>query len=74
MTITVKLFTTLLRFGPESREMEVPDNATVREVVRILDIPREMPHLRIVNGVHVPWDHVLKEGDVLALFPPIAGG
>lgn len=74
MKITIKLFTTLLQFGPEQQESTVPDNSTVADVIKKLKIPDNIPKLRIVNGVHVNVNHVLKEGDVLALFPPIAGG
>ncbi|MEM8547438.1 MAG: MoaD/ThiS family protein [Pseudomonadota bacterium] len=27
-----------------------------------------------VNDVMVPWDHTLADGDVVLLFPPVAGG
>jgi molybdopterin converting factor small subunit len=74
MNITIKLFTTLKQFGQEEQEMVVPEKSTVSDVIRMLKIPKTIPLLRIVNGVHVDLNHVLKEGDVLALFPPIAGG
>ena len=72
--ITVKLFALLLRYGPEQQKIDVPPESTVEDVVKMLNIPRNMPALRIVNSVHVQWDLVLQVGDVLALFPPIAGG
>ena len=74
MKITVKLFATLQRYGPESREMEIPENTSVNELPKMLDIPDKFTLLRVVNGEHVDADYILKEGDVLALFPPIAGG
>ncbi len=74
MKLTVKLFATLKQFGAEVQEMTVDDNTTVADVVELLKIPENIPLLRIVNGVHVGLDYVLKDGDVLALFPPIAGG
>ena len=41
-------------------------------------LPEKMVHLVLVNGSYVPPEqrltHVLKEGDVLAIWPPIAGG
>ncbi len=74
MKITVKLFATLKQFGPESQELTVDDNATVSDVIEKLKIPEKIPYLRIVNGVHVDLKYRLKEGDVVALFPPIAGG
>jgi len=74
MKITIKLFATLLQFGPPEQESEVADNCSVAEVIEKIGIPDNIPLLRIVNGVHVDPGHRLGEGDVLALFPPIAGG
>lgn len=74
MKVIVKLFATFQRYGPEEQEITVPEGSTVADVVRMLKIPEQYPKLRIVNGVHVDRDYRLKEGDTLALFPPIAGG
>ncbi len=74
MKITLKLFASLIRFGPEVQDIMVPEGTTVAEVVKRTKIPENIPLLKILNGIHVPEDHVLKEGDTLALFPPIAGG
>jgi len=74
MKITVKLFATLRDFGPEIQEMNVPENSTIEKVVNSLNLPAEIPLLKIVNGVHTDPQEMLKEGDVLALFPPVGGG
>ena len=70
----MKLFATLRKFGPEEQEMELPENASVEDVIRLLKLPEKIPILRIVNGEHRNLKHILKEGDEIALFPPIAGG
>ena len=74
MRVVVKLFASLRSYGPEEQEMELPENATVGDVVEKLCLPEKMPLLRIVNGEHRDRAHPLKEGDEIALFPPIAGG
>jgi len=74
MKITVKLFASLRDFGPEIQEMSVPENSTIEKVVNSLNLPKEIPLLKIVNGVHTDPQEMLKEGDVLALFPPVGGG
>ena len=74
MKITVKLFATLRDFGPKIQEMSVSENSTIEKVVRSLNLPEEIPLLTIVNGVHTDPEEMLKEGDVLALFPPVGGG
>jgi sulfur-carrier protein len=74
MKVSVKLFASLRTFGPDDQVIEVPDHATIDDVIRYLKIPSTIRLLRIVNGEHRPPDHELKDGDELALFPPIAGG
>jgi molybdopterin converting factor small subunit len=81
MKIVVKLFATLREYlpcGPDkySYTMEVRDNCTVAEIVEQLKIPKEIPLIILVNGIQnqEKEKQVLKEGDVLSIFPPIAGG
>jgi molybdopterin converting factor small subunit len=74
MKVKVKLFATLKQYGSEEQEIELPEGTTVADVINLFKIPKEIPLLRIVNSVHVRPDYTLKDGDVLALFPPIAGG
>ena len=74
MKITIKLFATLRDFGPEIQEKSVPENSTLESVVNSLSLPEEIPLLTIVNGVHTDPQKTLKDGDVLALFPPVGGG
>ena len=74
MKITVKLFATLRDFGPDIQERSVPESSTVESVVGSLSLPADIPMLTIVNGIHTDPQKMLKEGDVLALFPPVGGG
>ncbi len=74
MKITIKLFATLRDFGPEIQERSISENSTIEKVVKSLNLPEEIPLLTIVNGVHTDPKEMLKEGDVLALFPPVGGG
>jgi sulfur-carrier protein len=79
MEITVKLFATLQDWVPVgAREnafsLSLREGTTVAEVIQELKIPAEMKLIILVNSVHAGKDQVLHPGDVLALFPPIAGG
>jgi sulfur carrier protein len=79
MEIEVKLFATLREYLPEgsgqfSCKVEIDSADTVGEVLKKLRIPDEMPKIILVNGVHSRLDQVLKVGDVLSVFPPVAGG
>jgi molybdopterin converting factor small subunit len=46
----------------------------VAQVQAALHIPADLPCLTVVNGHDAEPDHVLAPGDVLAMFPPLAGG
>lgn len=74
MKVRVRLYASLRKFGPEEQEVELPQNATIEDVIKLLKLPEKIPLLRIINGEHRTLKHTLKEGDEVALFPPIAGG
>ena len=74
MKVKIKLFASLKQFGPAEQEVDLPDNATIDDAINLIKLPEKYPLLKIVNGEHRPATHPLKDGDELALFPPIAGG
>ena len=79
MNIQIKLFSSLAKFLPEDTigkqaPLSVPEKITIVDVLEQLSIPRKMTRLIMVNGVHRRSDYVLQEGDLLSVFPPIAGG
>ncbi len=74
MKVRMKLYATLRKFGPEEQEMELPEAASLADAIKLLNLPEKIPLLRIVNGEHRDLKYSLKEGDEIALFPPIAGG
>lgn len=68
-------------FGEET--LALPGTATVRGLVAELrrrggayeDAFGDEDRLRAaVNQVHVDFDHVLRDGDEVAFFPPVTGG
>lgn len=72
--VTVKLFATLREGRFSMRAMELAAGSTVADVARILAIPQEEVALIMVNHRHRDMDHVLADGETLALFPPVGGG
>ena len=83
MKVTVKLFALLGKYLPpgaadNQAAVEVADGATPVAVMDSLNLPREHCYLVLVNGVYVePGKReslALKENDVLAIWPPVAGG
>ncbi len=84
MKITFKLFASLSDYLPQQArytnvvELDIAQDATILQVIEPFSLPEKMVHLVLVNGTYIAPDqrmtHVLKEGDALAIWPPIAGG
>jgi molybdopterin converting factor small subunit len=75
MKITLKLFATLTDYLPPDARRS---NLVEIEVSPASSILHKLVHLVLVNGHYInPEDRAtrtLLEGDVLAIWPPIAGG
>jgi sulfur carrier protein ThiS len=84
MNITFKLYASLGEYLPPDRRtanqmpLEVPEGTTIGQVIAPFNLPMKLVHLVLVNGVYIQPEeratHALAEGDVLAIWPPIAGG
>jgi sulfur carrier protein ThiS len=84
MQITFKLYASLGEYLPAERRrgnelpLEVPDGATIEQVIAPFQLPPKLVHLVLVNGHYIaPPERAtkpLQPGDVLAIWPPIAGG
>jgi molybdopterin converting factor small subunit len=84
MKITFKLFASLTDYLPVTSKytnvvaIEVPDGATITQITEPYRLPEKLVHLVLVNGSYIAPEQraatVLVEGDVLAIWPPIAGG
>ena len=82
--ITFKLFATLGDLLPANAvrnvsTINIDKNASLNSIIDQYRIPRELAHLVLINGVFVCDENrdepgALKEGDVLAVWPPVAGG
>ena len=83
MRISLKLFASLAKCLPSGAkgnqvELEVADDESPAQVLERLRVPLDQAHLWLLNGVYIePEDRhtpVLKDGDTLAVWPPVAGG
>jgi sulfur carrier protein ThiS len=84
MKIVFKLYASLTQYLPADARcdnrvpLELPEGSSVAQVIEPFGMPHKLVHLVLVNGVYVPPEqrlsHVLNDGDVLAIWPPIAGG
>jgi sulfur-carrier protein len=84
MKITLKLFASLTDYlPPDNRrsnivELDVSEGASILQIIEPFGLPMKLVHLVLVNGHYInPEDRATRtliEGDVLAIWPPIAGG
>lgn len=81
MRVTVRLFAILReRAGQSQIDLDVPDGVTAAEAVAELSRQLPMPVAEsrsiayAVNRAYVPAATVLRDGDELALIPPVSGG
>ena len=84
MQITFKLYASLTEYLPAERRtsnwmaLDVEPDAAIANIIAPFKLPMKLVHLVLINGVFVPPDEratrTLAEGDVLAIWPPIAGG
>lgn len=83
MQIRFKLYASLGDYLPQGAvqnavEVEVDDGISLNALLDRYQVPREMAHLVLVNGVYqdagVRDLPSLKNGDTVAVWPPVAGG
>lgn len=82
--VTLKLYASLTQYLPEAfrkshaMPLEVDETATIESLVAPLGMPPALVKLVVLNGVFVPPSQRattrFAEGDVLAIWPPVAGG
>jgi molybdopterin synthase sulfur carrier subunit len=78
--VTIKFFASLREeMGKKMEEVLIHEGSTVEEVLEV--IKEAYPRLRkrrnlviAVNGIRSGLEQVLKEGDIVALLPPVSGG
>lgn len=79
MRIEVRLFATFASYLPPgsgggTAMIELPQGSTVDDVAAHLGIPAGLPRIALVNGQDADPGRRLSPGDIVTLFPPLAGG
>jgi molybdopterin converting factor small subunit len=77
MRVQVELFLHLQRYGWAGKgphTVELPDGATLRDLVARLGIPVNTQKIALVNGRLRPLADPLGEGETVSIFPPLEGG
>lgn len=83
MPVTLKLYASLSAYLPEGHArnavvVQVSSGTTIQDLLDSQRVPREACHLVLQNGVYrSPSTRAaayLNSGDVVAVWPPVAGG
>jgi sulfur carrier protein ThiS len=83
VNVEFKLFADLMRYLPanarqQSIRVEMPEGSTIYQLMERFQVPREQAHLVVCNGLFIPPSqrdsYQLQDQDVIALWPPVAGG
>ncbi len=79
MEVKVVLYATLTRYHPEGKgnetfTVQLPEGAKVKDLLEELGIKKEEAK-QVFSGHKVRReDHLLQDGDKVAIFPPVGGG
>jgi sulfur carrier protein len=74
MKAKIKLFATLRNGRFDIKEMDLEEGTTILNITEHLGIEKKDAAILFINGVHAEPDSVIKEGDDVAIFPPVGGG
>lgn len=83
MRLTFKLYASLTQYLPsnsnnQSVEIEISEIDTPYTLLERFNVPKESAHLFLLNGLYLQPEEreqsVFKDGDTLAIWPPVAGG
>jgi sulfur carrier protein ThiS len=54
--------------------LELPEGGTVRDALARLGVPEDVPRILVLDGARTAENTVLRAGQSLGVFPPLAGG
>lgn len=72
--IEVRLFANFRDNRDKKIFLDANDFSSVQDVLDYIGIKNEEVAILLVNGIHSKSEMRLKDEDIVALFPPIAGG
>ena len=83
MQINIEFYASLMKYLPPGksrfrREVKVDERLLLGSLIEQFHIPPQMAHIVLVNGhfvdVELRRERALVEGDVVSIWPPVAGG
>ncbi|MEJ2248112.1 MAG: MoaD/ThiS family protein [Candidatus Lokiarchaeota archaeon] len=75
ISVLVKFFASLRQYGPRKEKIKLKAGSKIKNILEKYSIPSQENLVIIVNGhPHKTENYFLNEGDIVAIFPTIAGG
>ncbi|MDP3386564.1 MAG: MoaD/ThiS family protein [Eubacteriales bacterium] len=74
INIEIRYFATLRRNGLKKEVLSFEEGISVSKVLSEILIEEKDVAILLVNGIKVSFDKLLKDGDIVSLFPPVGGG
>ena len=75
ITATVKFFANLRSIAPPKKAITLPLGSTVSTILDMFNISKDTKLIILINGIpHQKKETQVKNGDIVAIFPPLAGG
>ena len=72
--IEIRFFATLREGRGKIAQIGADEASTAADILRRFAIPAEEVAILLINGFHSKPEDVVKDGDVISLFPPVGGG
>ena len=72
--IEIRFFATFRDGRGKSAFLDAKDYDCIAKVLKQFHITREEVAILLLNGLYIASDSPVKDGDVVALFPPVGGG
>lgn len=74
MEIEIRLFASFRKGRWKSKRLSVNEDVKVLDLLHLLNIKQDEVGMVLVNGSYQTALYKLNDGDILAIFPPVAGG
>lgn len=74
MEVQVRLFATFRKGRFKNKKYVFDREISIEDILKQLNIKENELGIALINGCYGEIESTLKDGDILALFPPIGGG
>lgn len=72
--VEVRLFAYFREGRKKKQLMKFQEGTTISQLIEALNIDEKEVSIALLNGIDGSLDRQIKDGDIVALFPPVGGG